>query len=162
MHVDPNNRPSGLDHPIVPKVLKYLGKANVAAYRATGGRIGGKWRVGSAFPRGVPVLLLDHRGRKSNKLYTTPLLYLRDGENIIVVASQGGLPRDPQWFRNLVTEPETAVQVGKERFDVVAHVATAAERADVWPKLVAMYSDFDAYQAWTDREIPVVILTPRS
>ena len=111
----------------------------------------------------MPTLLLEHRGRKSGKLFTTPLLYLRDGEDWVVVASQGGLPKNPQWFANLLAHPDTEVHLRKERARPVrARVATATERAELWPRLVDLYADFDRYAAWTDREIPVVVLEPRS
>ena len=154
-------KPDGLDHPMVPKVLKYAAKAQVWVYRRTGGRIGGKWRIGAGFRKPVPTLLLDHVGRKSGKRFTTPLLYLEDGADLVVVASQGGLPKHPQWFHNLRAHPDTTVQAGREVRQVHARVAGPDERAALWPRLVALYADFDNYQSWTDREIPVVVLQPR-
>jgi len=80
----------------------------------------------------------------------------------VVVASQGGLPKNPQWFHNLVASPDTTVAVPRERSRAVrARVAAPDERAALWPRLVDLYADFDNYQAWTDREIPVVVLEPR-
>jgi deazaflavin-dependent oxidoreductase (nitroreductase family) len=143
---------------LVPKLLKYGGRAQVWLYRRTDGRVGGKWRVGAGFRKPVPVLLLDHVGRKSGRSFTVPLLYLRDGDDLVVVASQGGLPRHPQWYRNLVANPDTAVQVGAEHRRVRARVASAEEKAVLWPRLVDLYADFDNYRAWTDRDIPVVVL----
>lgn len=131
-------------------------------YRRTNGRVGGKWRIGAGFRKPVPTLLLEHRGRKSGKLFTVPLLYLRDGRDVVVVASQGGLPNHPQWYRNLVASPDTTVQIGAERRTVRAATADAEERGRLWPRLVGLYADFDTYQSWTEREIPVVILRPRS
>ncbi len=158
----PKPRPDGLDKPIVGTIMKYGAKANVAVYRATNGRIGAKWRVGAGWRKPVPVLLLDHVGRKSGKQFTTPLLYLADGPNLVIVGSQGGLPKHPQWFHNLVAHPDTTVAVPKERGRAVrARVAGPQERAALWPRLVDLYADFDSYQAWTDREIPVVVLEPR-
>jgi F420H(2)-dependent quinone reductase len=154
-------RPDQLDSPVVKKLMKYGSKAQVWCYRRTNGRIGGKWRVGSAFKKPVPVLLLDHVGRKSGTKFTTPLLYLVDGANLVVVASQGGMATDPQWYRNLLAGPETQVQVGAELRRVRARVAAEEERAKLWPRLVELYADFDNYAAWTDRVIPVVILEPR-
>lgn len=130
-------------------------------YRKTGGRIGGKWRVGAGFRKPVPTLLLDHVGRKSGTSFTVPLLYVRDGADLVVVASQGGRPEHPQWYRNLVANPDTHVQVGAERSAVRAAVADAGERDRLWPKLVDAYADFDTYQSWAEREIPVIVLTPR-
>lgn len=153
-------RPKGLDSPLVPKLLKYGGRAQVWLYRRTRGRVGGKWRIGAGFRKPVQVLLLDHVGRKSGRTYTVPLLYLRDGDDLVVVASQGGLPRDPQWYANLQAHPEAGVQIGGERRRVRARIATPDERAELWPRLVDLYADFDNYRAWTDREIPVIVLEP--
>lgn len=155
-------KPEGLDKPIVAKIIKYGAKANVAIYRLTNGRVGAKWRIGAGWKKPVPVLLLDHVGRKSGTRFTTPLLYLADGDDLVIVASQGGLPKNPQWFHNLVANPDTAVAVPGERSRAVrARVAGPDERAALWPRLVELYADFDNYQAWTDREIPVVVLEPR-
>ena len=157
----PEKKPQGLDSPITAKVIKYGAKANVAIFRLTNGRIGAKWRIGAGWRKPVPVLLLEHVGRKSGEKFTTPLLHLRDGDNLVVVASQGGLPKHPQWFHNLVAQPETSVALPRERSRRVrARVAGSEERAALWPKLVALYADFDNYQSWTDREIPVVVLEP--
>lgn len=157
----PEKKPQGLDSPITAKVIKYGAKANVAIFRLTNGRIGANWRIGAGWRKPVPVLLLEHEGRKSGKKFTTPLLHLRDGDNLVVVASQGGLPKHPQWFHNLVAQPETSVALPRERSRKVrARVAGPEERATLWPKLVALYADFDNYQSWTDREIPVVVLEP--
>ena len=80
-------RPSQLDSPLLPKVFRYVGRAHVWVYRRTRGQIGGKWRIGAGFRKPVPTLLLEHRGRKSGKVFVTPLLYMADGPNVIVVAS---------------------------------------------------------------------------
>jgi deazaflavin-dependent oxidoreductase (nitroreductase family) len=155
-------RPNQLDSPYVGKVMKYGARANVAVFRATNGRIGSKWRVGAGWKKPVPVLLLDHVGRKSGMQFTTPLLFMADGADVVIVGSQGGLPKDPQWFHNLKASPDTTVHLRGERARPVrARVADAAERASLWPRLVDLYADFDNYQSWTDREIPVVVLSPR-
>jgi len=127
-------------------------------YRKTGGRLGGKWRVGSAFPWGIPVLLLTTVGRKSGEPKTAPLLYLRDGERIVLVGSQGGLPKHPQWFLNLTQNPEVKVQIGSRVQKMRARVANPEEHAALWPRFVDHYSDVATYQAWTERAIPLVIL----
>jgi deazaflavin-dependent oxidoreductase (nitroreductase family) len=156
----PPTRPAQLDSPLVPKVFKYMAKAQTWVYRRTRGRVGGKWRLGAGFRKPVPTLLLDHRGRKSGKAFTVPLLYITDGADVIVVASQGGLPKHPQWYLNLVAQPDTQLQIRAERRPVRAATATAEERARLWPRLTAAYADFDKYQGWAEREIPVVILRP--
>ncbi|MGN9845861.1 nitroreductase family deazaflavin-dependent oxidoreductase [Nonomuraea sp. H19] len=154
------NRPQGLDSRLVPKIIKVVSRLNVAVYRATGGRIGGTWRIGSAFPRGVPMCLLTTKGRKSGLPRTLPLLHLIDGDRVILAASQGGLPNNPLWYLNLQAAPEVTVQIRRDVRRMRARTADPAERAELWPRLVAMYADFDRYQAWTEREIPVVICEP--
>lgn len=155
------DRPKQLDSPAVTTAIKYMSKINTWAYRRTGGRIGSTWRVGSGFRKPVPTLLLEHIGRKSGKRFTAPLLYLHDGTDIIVVASQGGLPKNPQWYYNLVAQPETTVQIGKNLLPVLARLATDDERDRLWPKLLDLYADFDSYQSWTERKIPIFVLEPR-
>ncbi|MFL6106698.1 MAG: nitroreductase/quinone reductase family protein, partial [Marmoricola sp.] len=86
---------------------------------------------------------------------------LLDGPDVVIVASQGGLPKNPQWYANLMATPDTQVQIKGEVRQVHARTATPDERAALWPRLVDLYADFENYQAWTDREIPVVILSPR-
>ncbi|MDP3890908.1 nitroreductase family deazaflavin-dependent oxidoreductase [Nocardioides sp.] len=158
--MDATKKPSGLDHPVVPRILKRVSRANVWIYRRTNGRVGGKWRVGAAFRKPVPVALLTHTGRKSGRALTSPLLYLPDGDRVIFVASQGGLPKNPQWYLNLRVTPEVLVQVRGDVRRMRARTASDAERAELWPRLVELYADFDTYQAWTDRVIPVVICEP--
>jgi len=158
----PDEAPKGLSSPVTARVIKYMARAQVRVFLLTNGRIGGKWRVGAGFRKPVPTLLLEHRGRKSGRSFTTPLLYLRVGDDVVVVASQGGLPRHPQWYFNLLAHPETRVHVkGRRDLPVTARAASADERRELWPRLVDLYADFAKYQAWTEREIPVVILTPR-
>lgn len=158
----PEDAPEGLDSPTTARVIKYMARAQVRAFRLTGGRIGSSWRIGAGFRKPVPTLLLEHVGRTSGTRYTTPLLYLEDGQDLVVVASQGGLPRNPQWYANLLAHPDTRVQLRKEGFrEVRAREAVGEERAALWPRLVDLYADFAKYQRWTEREIPVVVLEPR-
>jgi deazaflavin-dependent oxidoreductase (nitroreductase family) len=133
--------------------MNAMTKANVAIYRSSGGRFGGRIK-------GAPVLLLDHVGRKSGKSRTTPVLYLTSGDDVVIVASRGGSDAQPAWWLNLKANPATTVQIGRERRNVVAREATAEERAELWPRLTAMYGDYAVYQTRTSREIPVVILSP--
>jgi deazaflavin-dependent oxidoreductase (nitroreductase family) len=118
--------------------------------------------VGSRVPGGPPMLLLDHVGAKSAKKRTTPLVYLEDGDNVVLVASKGGSPRHPSWFHNLRANPETTVQVGSRRIPVIAKVATKSQRSRLWPRVVGLYRGYELYQRRTSREIPLVILEPRS
>lgn len=157
----PAPRPAQLDAPWMPKLFKVMAKVQVWCYRRTRGRVGGKWRVGAGFRKPVPVLLLEHRGRKSGRALTTPLLYVVDGADIVVIASQGGLPKHPQWYLNLRADPEAHIQIRAQRRPVLARTASPQERGRLWALAVQAYADFDNYQSWTQREIPVVILQPR-
>jgi len=127
---------------------------HLLAYRLSGGRIGGTLV-------GMPMLLLSTWGRKSGKLRTAPLLYLPVDGALVLVASNGGAARSPTWFYNLAANPRALAQVGPVRGEVHATVATASERARLWPLLLQVYPTYDSYQARTDREIPVVLLHPR-
>ena len=126
---------------------------HVRAYRASGGRLGKTYK-------GAPVLLLDHVGRKSGRHMTSPLIYGEDGENLILVASFGGAPRDPFWWPNLKAGPETTVNVYGDVRRVRARQATPEEKTRIWPKMVEVYAPYDDYQRKATRDIPVVILEP--
>ncbi|MGH3362730.1 MAG: nitroreductase family deazaflavin-dependent oxidoreductase [Nocardioides sp.] len=158
---DTKARPQGLDSAFARALIKYGGRVQVRVYRLTGGRVGGRWRIGAGLRRPVPTLLLDHVGRTSGRRYTIPLLYLLDGPNVVVVASSGGMRRHPQWYRNLQAHRDTRVQIRSEVREVRARTATPDEKAVLWPRLVELYADFERYQSWTEREIPVVVLEPR-
>lgn len=153
-------RPSQLDSSLVPKVMKVLSRLHVRAYRASGGRLGGTWRIGSAFRRGVPICLLTTLGRTSKEPRTTPLLYMADGDRVVLVASQGGLPRHPSWYHNITATPEVTVRIKSSLRRMRARVADEPERAELWRRLVQLYADFDSYQSWTNRTIPVVVCEP--
>ncbi|HEX5763268.1 MAG TPA: nitroreductase family deazaflavin-dependent oxidoreductase [Solirubrobacterales bacterium] len=138
-------------------LLNRVAGLHTRLYRVSGGRIG------ETIP-GVPgkMCLLDHVGAKSGKKRTAPLLYVRDGDDVVLVASKGGYPKHPAWFHNLKANPETTVQVGGERLAVRARVATAAERKRLWPKAEEAWPGYRTYQARSEgREIPIVILEPR-
>jgi deazaflavin-dependent oxidoreductase (nitroreductase family) len=136
-------------------VLTRLMGGHAAVYRATNGLIGHR------FPGSPPMLLVDHVGAKSGKLRTSPLVYAQDGENVILVASKGGFPKNPAWFHNLMANPDTRIQIGRRRSDVHARMADAEERKRLWPKVVEVYGGYEDYRKRTDREIPLVILEPR-
>jgi deazaflavin-dependent oxidoreductase (nitroreductase family) len=135
-------------------VMKVGTKLNNRLYRATGGKVGGK------FPGGAPVCLLTTTGRTSGERRTVALLYLRDGDDVVVVASQGGMPRHPGWYHNLRADPKVTIQIGRDVRPFVARTATGEERDALWRRLVVMYPGYDDYQKKTDREIPVVVCTP--
>jgi len=108
------------------------------------------------------MLLLDHVGAKSGTRRTAALGYVSDGDDVVLVASKGGHPKHPAWFHNLRANPETTVQIGTERRDVRARVATPEEHTRLWPKAVETYGGFAGYQERTERKIPLVILEPRA
>jgi deazaflavin-dependent oxidoreductase (nitroreductase family) len=135
--------------------IRAMSAANRVVFRLTGGRLGGR------FLRGAPVGLLTTTGRKSGARRTTPLIYLDDGERVVLVASQGGLPRHPLWYGNLSAAPDVEFQ--RPRGPVLryrARTASPEEKRALWPRVCAIYPDYDGYQARTDRDIPVVILDP--
>jgi deazaflavin-dependent oxidoreductase (nitroreductase family) len=134
--------------------LRWTGKLNVPLYRISGGRIGGK--VNKA-----PVLLLTTTGRKSGQKRTAPVVYLADGENVVVIGSNAGHSRTPAWSLNLQANPEAEVEVGRKRLPVRARIASGEERADLWHKHNVQYSGFDEYEARTGRDIALFVLEPR-
>jgi len=134
--------------------LRAFSSIHTHLYELSGGTIGARVRA-------APVLVLTTRGRRSGKLRTTPLLYLTDGERLVVVASNGGAPRNPGWFFNLEAHPDAVVQVRREHRRVQARRATAEERDRYWRQLVAIYPAYESYRAKTSREIPLVVLEPR-
>jgi deazaflavin-dependent oxidoreductase (nitroreductase family) len=108
--------------------------------------------------RGSPVLLLEHVGRKSGKRHTSPLIYARDGDDLVIVASKGGSSKHPYWWLNLREHPETTVQVGSEKRRVVARQASPEEKARLWPIVCDVYAPYEEYQQKTERDIPVIVL----
>jgi F420H(2)-dependent quinone reductase len=155
-------KPKGLDRPATTRMIKLMSTVHTRMYRATGGRLGKNWRIGSAVRQPVPVCLLTTTGRKSGQSRTVPLVFMRDGANIVLVASKGGLPDNPQWYGNVKANPAVEIEIGKQHSAYSARIASPDERAQLWPRLVELYADFASYQTWTDREIPVVICEPAS
>lgn len=153
-------KPAGLDRPSTARIIRRMSALHVWLYRASGGRLGRTWRVGSALRRGVPICLLTTTGASTGLPRVAPLLHMADGDRVVVVASQGGLSSHPQWYRNLQADPDVEVEFRGRRRRLRARTADQHERAQLWPRLVAMYADFAAYQEWTEREIPVVICEP--
>lgn len=135
------------------RFLDLFSNGNVWLYRVSGGRIGG--RMGAA-----PVLLLHHTGRKTGRERVAPVLFLADGERLVVVGSKGGAARGPAWLTNLMAHPRTTVEVARRRFPVRARMADDDERASYWPRLVDLYPSYATYQQRTERRLPVVILDP--
>ena len=131
-----------------------FGDEHVRQYEATGGKVGHDWND-------TQVLILHTTGRKSGATRKNPLIYGRDGDNYMVVASKGGAPNHPDWYLNLIAHPETTIQVWGERIPVTARTATADEKARLWPTMTKEWPDYDQYQKKTEREIPLVMLSPR-
>jgi F420H(2)-dependent quinone reductase len=134
--------------------VQWMTGMNNVAYRLSGGRVAGH------IPSGAPICLLTTTGRRSGRPRTVPLVYLLDGDDLVVVASRGGMGSHPAWYLNLVADPGATVQVGASTARVRARDATEAERGRLWPTLTAAYPHFDAYQLRTSRRIPVVVLSP--
>ena len=133
--------------------VKGLSALHRVIYSASGGRVGDRIA-------GMPVLLLTTRGRKTGKRRTSPLTYFEEDGSIVLVASYGGRPHNPDWFENLVAAGVGEVTIGRERRRMNARPATADERARLWPRVVETYEGYAKYQAKTSREIPLAILSP--
>ena len=123
----------------------------IAEFRANGGKVGGPFE-------GAPMILVTHRGATSGNEYTTPLVYSRDGDSVVIIASKAGAPDDPQWFRNMVANPDVMVEIGEETFAARARVAEGDERDRLYAAQAALMPNFDEYAAKTSRRIPVVVL----
>jgi F420H(2)-dependent quinone reductase len=126
---------------------------NAWVYRLTGGRWLGR------LPPGAPICLLITKGRKTGQRRTVPPLFLEEGGDLVVVASQGGAPQHPGWYLNLDADPVAEVQIGRQRFAMTARTVDAREKAALWPRLVAIYPPYEVYQRRTTRSIPVVRLS---
>lgn len=135
-------------------VMGRMFRGHVAVYRLTRGRIGHR------FPGMPPFLLLEHIGARSGIVRTTPLGYVRDGMNVILIGSNGGGPRNPGWFYNVRAHPEVRIWIGAEQQHALARVAPQDERDLLWPKVLEVTDVFTEYQRRTDRQIPLVILEP--
>jgi deazaflavin-dependent oxidoreductase (nitroreductase family) len=140
----------------------YLGRRatriHVALYRRTAGRLGGHlpgWKE-------VPIVLVDHTGAKSGTRRTSPLMFHRHGDAVVVAATKAGQPTNPAWFHNLMANPETKIQIGSEVREVRARVAAGEEWKRLWPELVALYPGYEFFRSHAKgRKIPIVILEPR-
>lgn len=129
-----------------------FGEEHVRRYRETDGEVGHVWKEGST------ILLLTTIGRRTGRETTTPLIYNLDGDTPVIVASKGGAPDHPGWFKNLVERPEVVVQIKGDRFGARARVAEGAERERLWELMTEVWPHYDEYATRTDREIPVVVL----
>jgi deazaflavin-dependent oxidoreductase (nitroreductase family) len=131
-----------------------FGPEHVRVYRETGGEHGYHWR-------GTTILLLTTTGRTSGEPRTMPLIHRTDGDRWVVVASKGGWPEDPLWFKNLQADPEATIEVRDQEIPVRAGVAEGEERERLWKLMTEVWPAYDEYQGKTDRQIPVVILERR-
>jgi deazaflavin-dependent oxidoreductase (nitroreductase family) len=129
-----------------------FGEEHVRRYRETGGAVGHIWREGST------ILLLTTTGRTSGEKRTMPLIYAQDGDRYVIVASKGGAPEHPGWYKNLHKTPEVELQVKDEVFKARAHTVTGEERERLWRKAQEVWPHYDEYAKKTAREIPVVVL----
>ena len=120
-------------------------------FRANQGKVGGGFA-------GAPMILITHTGAKSGKEYTSPLVYSMDGDKPVIIASKGGAPDDPQWFRNLLANPDVTVEVGTENYRARARVAEGAERDRLFRAQADLMPNFDEYATKTTRVIPVVVI----
>ncbi len=138
---------------VLALALKYFARAHIAVYQRTNGRLGAKllW---------FPAALLTTIGQKSGRPRTTPTLYLRDGDRVVLPASFGGRDEHPLWYRNLKSTAEVHVQIRSDHFDLVARDATADERKRYWPRLIRMYPPYRRYREATGRVIPLVVCEP--
>jgi deazaflavin-dependent oxidoreductase (nitroreductase family) len=130
-----------------------LGDGHVAAYRESDGEVGYLWN-------GVPTLLLTTTGRKSGEPRTSALIFGRDGDDYLIVASVGGMPKHPAWYLNLQADPRAHLQVQGQHLDVEAHTAGPEDKPRLWQVMQDLWPNYDVYQSRTDREIPVVVLRP--
>jgi len=133
--------------------LTLIGEDHIRAYRETGGETGYIWN-------GVPTLLLTVTGRRTGRELTSALIFGRDGDDYLVVASKGGWPSHPSWFLNLQANPAAKIEVKAEGLEVVARTASAAEKPRLWKIMTDVWPNYDVYQSRTERDIPVVVLTP--
>ena len=128
-----------------------FGKEHVERYRETDGEEGHAWR-------GANVALLTTTGRKSGEKRTTPLIYGRRGDDVLMIASQGGAPQHPAWYLNIQADPEVEVQIKDDVFKARARDATPEEKPELWRTMAGYWPEYDEYQQRTEREIPVVVL----
>ena len=137
-----------------PSADDLFGAEHVRVYRETGGEQGYHWR-------GATILLLSTTGRRSGEQRTTPLIHRTDGDGWVIVASKGGAPDNPYWYKNLEADPDVTIEVEAEQIPVRAHAAEGSERDRLWRLMTEVWPAYDDYQKRTSREIPVVVLERR-
>jgi deazaflavin-dependent oxidoreductase (nitroreductase family) len=135
--------------------FKLFIKLQVAVFRCTDGK-------SMAFLKGMPVLLLNTVGRKSKELRTTPVMYIQDGENYVITASNSGNEHAPAWFYNLQASPRVTIEVPGKKLQVISSIVPPEEKNRLWGQLVAQAPFFDGYRKKTTREIQMILLRPES
>ena len=133
--------------------LTLLGPEHIRAYRDTDGEVGYLWN-------GVPTLLLTVTGRRSGERRTSALIFATDADDYLVVASMGGAPTHPQWYQNLLTDPKAEIQVKARHIPVIARTASPEDKPRLWDIVRGVWPNYDVYQSRTERDIPVVVLSP--
>ena len=126
-------------------------KKVIDEFHANGGKVGGQFA-------GAPMIIVTHTGAKSGKTYTSPLVYSKDGDRYVIIASKAGAPKNPSWYHNLVAHPEVTVEIGTEKFKAKAHEAKGPERDRLFEAQAKMMPQFNEYQKKTARKIPVIVL----
>jgi deazaflavin-dependent oxidoreductase (nitroreductase family) len=134
--------------------FRLFGDEHVRQYEATSGKVGHDWNDTS-------VLILHTTGRKSGETRKHPLIYGRDGDDYLIVASKGGAPEHPGWYKNLVAHPDATIQVWDQLIPVTARTASPEEKRRLWPIMLGKWPAYDSYQEKTERDIPLVILHAR-
>lgn len=140
--------------PFVRKMMKFYTRLNVWVYKKSNGRLM------KNFPGGYPICVVTMTGKKSGLPREVPLIHLPRGEQKIIIASQGGLEKNPVWYYNLKANPEISILFGGQQARYRARQVSEAEKAEMWPHILSLYPDFDEYQARTDRDIPVFLCDP--
>jgi deazaflavin-dependent oxidoreductase (nitroreductase family) len=123
----------------------------IEEFHANGGKVGGPFA-------GAPMILITHKGAKSGRTFTTPLVYSRDGDRVVIVASKAGAPTNPDWYHNLVANPAVTVEIGTEKFQARARVTSGEERERLFNAQAKMMPQFNEYKKKTTRQIPVLVL----
>jgi deazaflavin-dependent oxidoreductase (nitroreductase family) len=126
-------------------------KKIIDEFRSSGGKVGGQFA-------GAPMIIINHKGAKSGKSYTTPLVYSKDGDRCVIIASYAGAPKNPSWYHNLITHPEVEVEIGAEKFKAKVSEAKGAERDRLFAEQAKMMPQFNEYAKKTARKIPVLVL----